>query len=183
MATVFEEYTTEEQRSAVRFFLWAKGLNAKNIHIDMFPVYGGKCLSRKAIHNLVTNVSLTAGGRNGSAEVAETTVKTLLCCGFRRTGKAMLVEDMSRNKCFSQVQISHVLHPFETSLLTLPRINDTAYDWLSYSWEMGLTSASTYHSIACRTVREYGRKQGKVINSTEAYKTNVETSRSINRVK
>jgi hypothetical protein len=26
---------------------------------------------------------------NGGAEVAETTVKRLLCCGFRRTGKAM----------------------------------------------------------------------------------------------
>jgi hypothetical protein len=26
---------------------------------------------------------------NGDAEVAETTVKRILCCGFRRTGKAM----------------------------------------------------------------------------------------------
>jgi hypothetical protein len=32
MATVLEEYTTEEQRSVVLFFLWAKGLNAKDIH-------------------------------------------------------------------------------------------------------------------------------------------------------
>jgi hypothetical protein len=30
MATVFEECTTEEQRPVVRF-LWAKGLNAKDI--------------------------------------------------------------------------------------------------------------------------------------------------------
>jgi hypothetical protein len=30
--------------------LWAKGLTAKDIHKDMFPVYGGKCLSRKAVH-------------------------------------------------------------------------------------------------------------------------------------
>jgi hypothetical protein len=27
-----------------------KGLNAKDIHTEMFPVYGGKCLSRKAVH-------------------------------------------------------------------------------------------------------------------------------------
>jgi hypothetical protein len=45
--------------------------------------------------------------------VAEITVKILLCCGFRRNGKAMgqvtiLMEDMSRNKCFFQVRISHV---------------------------------------------------------------------------
>jgi hypothetical protein len=31
MATMLEEYTTEEQRSFVRF-LWATGLNAKDIH-------------------------------------------------------------------------------------------------------------------------------------------------------
>jgi hypothetical protein len=38
--------------------LWAKGLTAKDIHKEIFPVYGGKCLSRKAVHNWVTNVSL-----------------------------------------------------------------------------------------------------------------------------
>jgi hypothetical protein len=47
LATVLEEYTTEEQRSFVRFS-WAEGLNAKDIHKEMFPIYGGKCLSRKA---------------------------------------------------------------------------------------------------------------------------------------
>jgi hypothetical protein len=31
MATVLEEYNTEEQHSVVRFS-WAKGLNAKDIH-------------------------------------------------------------------------------------------------------------------------------------------------------
>jgi transposase len=50
IATVLEEYKTEEQRSVVRL-LWAKGLNAKNIHKKISPVYGGKCLSRKAVHN------------------------------------------------------------------------------------------------------------------------------------
>jgi hypothetical protein len=49
METVLEEYTTEEQRSVVRF-LWAKGLNAKDIRKEMFPVYGEKCLSRKTVH-------------------------------------------------------------------------------------------------------------------------------------
>jgi hypothetical protein len=34
-------------------FLWAKGLNAKDIHKEMFPVYGGKCLSREAVHSCV----------------------------------------------------------------------------------------------------------------------------------
>jgi hypothetical protein len=33
------------------FFLWAKGLNAKDIYKEIFPVCGGKCLSHKAFHN------------------------------------------------------------------------------------------------------------------------------------
>jgi hypothetical protein len=44
MATELEECTTEEQRSVVRL-LWEKGINAKDIHKEMFPVYGVKCLS------------------------------------------------------------------------------------------------------------------------------------------
>jgi hypothetical protein len=50
IATVLEEYTTEEQ-SFVVGLLWAKGLNSKDIYKEIFPVYGEKCLSRKAVHN------------------------------------------------------------------------------------------------------------------------------------
>jgi hypothetical protein len=57
MATVLEGCTTEEERSVVRFLL-AKGVNAKNVRKEMFPVYGGKCLSRKAVHICAANVSL-----------------------------------------------------------------------------------------------------------------------------
>jgi hypothetical protein len=42
MATVLEDRTTEEQNSVV-LFLWVKRLNAKDIHKEMFPVYGRKC--------------------------------------------------------------------------------------------------------------------------------------------
>jgi hypothetical protein len=49
--------TNRKRRFVVRF-LWAKGPNAKDIHKETFPVYGGKCLSRKAVHNWVANVSL-----------------------------------------------------------------------------------------------------------------------------
>jgi hypothetical protein len=54
--TVLEEYTTEKQRSVMRF-LWARRLNAKDIHKEMFYVYGGKCLSRKAVHKWVEKFS------------------------------------------------------------------------------------------------------------------------------
>jgi hypothetical protein len=50
MATVLDKCITEDQRSVVRF-LCAKGLKAKDIHKEMFPVYGGKCMSRKAVHS------------------------------------------------------------------------------------------------------------------------------------
>jgi hypothetical protein len=57
MAAVLKECTSKEQRSVVRF-LWAEGLNAKDIYKEMFPVYGEKCLSRKMVHSWVANVSL-----------------------------------------------------------------------------------------------------------------------------
>jgi hypothetical protein len=50
MAAVLEKFATEEQCS-VAFFLWAKGLNAKDIRKEMFPVYNGKCLLRNTVHN------------------------------------------------------------------------------------------------------------------------------------
>jgi hypothetical protein len=58
MATVLEDYTIEEQRSFVCFFLWAERLNGKDIHKEMFLISGGKCLSRKGVHNWVANISL-----------------------------------------------------------------------------------------------------------------------------
>jgi hypothetical protein len=57
MVTVLEEYTIEEQRHVVRFSLWAKGLDAKDIHKEMFPSYSGKCLSCKVVHNWVEEFS------------------------------------------------------------------------------------------------------------------------------
>jgi hypothetical protein len=39
-ATVLEECSTGELLSVMRFLLWAKGLNKKDIHKEMFPVYG-----------------------------------------------------------------------------------------------------------------------------------------------
>jgi hypothetical protein len=41
MATVLEECTAGEMLSVVPL-LWTKGLNAKDNHKEMFPVYGRK---------------------------------------------------------------------------------------------------------------------------------------------
>jgi hypothetical protein len=86
MAIVIEVYTTEEQHSVVRF-LWAKGLNAKDIHKEMFPVHDGKCLSCKAVHNCVEKFSLgcskVGDDTRPVAEASEATVERLLCAaGF-----------------------------------------------------------------------------------------------------
>jgi hypothetical protein len=64
MATVSEEYPTEEQRSVVRF-CEQKDFNAKAIPKEMFPVYGEKCLSCKGIHNWVEKF------RQGRSKVAD----------------------------------------------------------------------------------------------------------------
>jgi hypothetical protein len=62
-------------------YLWAKGLNAKDITKEMFPVYGGKCLSRKAVYNWVYKFSQghtkVADDARPGAEAADTTVKKI----------------------------------------------------------------------------------------------------------
>jgi hypothetical protein len=73
VATMLQGYTTEEQRSVVRF-LWAK-----YIHKEMFPVYGGKCLSRKAVLNWIEKFyqgsSKVTDDTRPVMEVAETVVQ------------------------------------------------------------------------------------------------------------
>jgi hypothetical protein len=82
MMTMLEVCTTEEQRSVVRF-LWAKGFNAKDIHKKkLFSVYGGKCLSHKAIHIWVEKFSQGCSKVADDAESAETTVRNFYAAGF-----------------------------------------------------------------------------------------------------
>jgi hypothetical protein len=52
MTTVLEECIAEERRSVVRFLL-ARGLDAKDIHKEMFHIYGEKRLQHKAVHSWI----------------------------------------------------------------------------------------------------------------------------------
>jgi hypothetical protein len=70
-------------------------------------------------------------GWNGGAEVAETTIQRLLCCGFRRTGKATGQVYQcwwricrERNVFFHSFKYHtfYVSYPFVAYLLTLPRM-------------------------------------------------------------
>jgi hypothetical protein len=100
----------------------------------MFPLYSGKCLLRTAAHNWVEKFSQerskVADDARPGAEVAETTVKRLLRCGFRRTGKAMgQVYQCWWRICreiivlfIFEYHIVYVLYPSVTYLRTLPRI-------------------------------------------------------------
>jgi len=56
MAAPLSTCTTIEQRGVVRF-LWAKKMEAKDIHKEMVPMYGEHCLSRHAVHNCVQKFS------------------------------------------------------------------------------------------------------------------------------
>ena len=55
MTTLPLKSSRNEQRAVIRFFLWANGLNANEIHSEMRPVYGDKCFTRPAIHVWCTN--------------------------------------------------------------------------------------------------------------------------------
>jgi hypothetical protein len=119
--------------------LWAKGLNAKDIHKEVFPVYSGKCFPRKAVHDWVNKFSQ---GRSKfgddprrSAEVTESRVERLLCCVFRRIGKMMGQVYQCWWRICREINIFlrfeyhefYVLYPFVTLFLTLPRMMTRAY--------------------------------------------------------
>jgi hypothetical protein len=105
----------------------------------MFPVYGGKYLSRKAVHIWAEKFFQERSKVADDAEVAETTMRRLLCYGFRRTGKAMgqmyqcwwrICREIN---VFSRLEYHtlYVLYPFVTYLLTLPRTKTSDCDTLA----------------------------------------------------
>jgi hypothetical protein len=100
--------TTEEQRFGVRFYE-QEGPYAKDVYKETFPVYGGKCLSRGAVHKWVEKFSQgryeVAVDTRSSAELAETTVEKTSMLRFRHTDKAM----GQVYQCWLKVLISHAL--------------------------------------------------------------------------
>jgi hypothetical protein len=104
----------------------------QRIFIKFFAVFGGSCLSRKTFHNWVEKLSqerskIVDDARPG-VEVAEKTIKRLLCYGFRRNNKAMgqvyqcwwkIYREMFSFR-FEYIMF-YVLYPFKTYLLNLPR--------------------------------------------------------------
>jgi hypothetical protein len=136
-----EACTTEERRSVVRF-LWAKGLNVKHIHKEIFLFGVGSVCPVKR---------LTTGSRNYLKDDRKsqmmpdhitllrlrqkqlcrgTTFKRLLCCGFRRTRKSMRQVYQCRWKVCREINVFprfqyHIFYfsyPVVSYLLNLPHI-------------------------------------------------------------
>jgi hypothetical protein len=119
-------------------FLWAKELNAKDVHKDIFAIYRGKCLS--CLFDLLEN---HLGGRLFADDeevkrrlVDETTVRRLQCCGFRRTGKTLgqvyhcywrMCREINILSRF-EYRVFYVLYQFVTYLLTFPHVSN-AISW------------------------------------------------------
>jgi hypothetical protein len=121
------EYATEKQRPLMCFL--SAGLSAKDIHKEMFPVYCGKCLSRKAVHNWVEK----RGKRCADDEGVETDVRKWLrqqSIGFYAAGFDALVKrcderidaglEYVENYFFFMFEYNmvEVLYPSVTYLLT-----------------------------------------------------------------
>jgi hypothetical protein len=129
MTTVIEEYPTEEQRSVLLFM--GSGIQCKGYSKEIFPVYGGKCFLRKAFHN---GSKYFADDEEVKTEVRKSLrqqSKDFYVAGFdalvRRRDKcvSVLVEYMSRNKCFTQFRISYILRfIFICDLFTDPSLID-----------------------------------------------------------
>jgi hypothetical protein len=62
-------------------FCGLKGLNAKDILKEMFPVHGGKCLSHKADHNWIQKHFVDDEEVEMEMRKWLRTLKGLLCCG------------------------------------------------------------------------------------------------------
>jgi hypothetical protein len=92
MATVLEEYTTEEQLHVVLFCAHKDSMQGIFIKKYFLFTVGSVCRVKRfttGSRNVVNFSLMTKRLKNGGAEVDETIVERFLFCGFRRTGKAM----------------------------------------------------------------------------------------------
>jgi hypothetical protein len=110
--------------------VWGGGMNIKlecmrtEAVVAYFEVLSRKCPSRKSVHKWVEKFSQgllkVTDDERPCAEVAETTVKGLVYCGFRRTGKAMGQMYQCWWRMYREINV-RFLYPFVTGLLIVPR--------------------------------------------------------------
>jgi hypothetical protein len=122
MVTVLEEYIVEDQRSVVLFYCGQKG-STQRIFIKKCFLFTMGSIYRVKQFTTESRICHLGGKGFADDEEDETEVrkclrqqsKRLLCCRFRRTGKAVGQVYQSwwricrEINVFSQVRISHVL--------------------------------------------------------------------------
>jgi hypothetical protein len=127
MATVFEGSITGKQRFIMVFFCGQRD-SVQRVFITSFHVYDGKCLSRKAVHNWATDVSLMT--KRLKPEARKWLRQRSEDCGCPRTGKAMgkvyqcwwrICREVNVF-CRFKYRMFCDLYQFMTYLLTLPRV-------------------------------------------------------------
>jgi hypothetical protein len=108
-------------------FLWTKGISVKIFIKKTFVFTVGSVCSVKRFAVGSRNSLKDVRKSQMMPEVAETTVKRLLCCGFRRTGKAMgqvyqclwrICREINVLSRF-EYHMFYVLYPFVSHLLIL----------------------------------------------------------------
>jgi hypothetical protein len=110
--------------------------DAKDIHEQMIPLYGGKCLSRKLVHNWVANVQQMTRMLKRCGSGWDKSQKASML-RFRGTGKAMGQMYQSLWRIFRGI---HVFSRFEYYNLRFLSICDLftkspSYDVFSRFWE------------------------------------------------
>jgi hypothetical protein len=141
MATVLENILPKS--SALLCIFYGQKNWMQSIFItEMLPVCCGKCLERKAVDNWVGKFSQgrfrVADNARSVEEVAEKTVKRLLRCGFRRTGKTM-------------AHVSHVLRfMFICDLFT----DSSSYiSFKNFTYAIFAQQKSSFQCVCIETVR------------------------------
>ena len=102
-----------EQRAVIRFFLWAKGLNANEIHSEMHPVYGDKCFTRP-IHVWCTKFargreSIVDKERPGRHVVATTDATIAAVDAFVRSDWRMSISDIVWHTSISRDSVHRIV--------------------------------------------------------------------------
>jgi hypothetical protein len=156
MATVLDECNTEEQRFVVRFSVGRGSMERIFIKKYFLFTVGSVCRVKQFTIWSRNSSRMFESLRwwKGVAELAETTVERLSCCGFRYTGKVMVQEYQCLSKInreikfFFQFRILYVLRfiCIVTYLLTLPRTRR--------SYQMMQSTEEAYQVISCESDEE-----------------------------
>jgi hypothetical protein len=145
MATVLEECATEEQRSVVRVFCGQKDSMQMIFIMKCFLFAMGSVCHVKRFTPGWQTFRWWRRGWNGGAEVARTTVKRILCFGFRLTDKAMGQVDQCRWRICRAINVFFFPGSNMTRFTFYIRL--WPIYWLSLAWPLEFVILIMRHRI------------------------------------